>query len=156
MVFSIQGGSFDAPIPGQSLTQPVGASPNEHPPQFVNPDEALDFIWDKLHKPKTLSKLVGMLKADIPVEVLARTIIYQGLLKNNWTVDVGLLMLQTVIWQIEAIAKLKKIKVKTFVDDKDHQNSLLSIGNMLNNNSAQNNAMSTIQPEQNSSFKGFF
>ena len=31
---------FDAPIPGQSLTDEPGNYPWEHPPQYTNPEEA--------------------------------------------------------------------------------------------------------------------
>lgn len=163
MVFSMQNGVFSAPIPGQGLTQPMGASPNQHPPQFVQLDDALNFVWDKLHNKKSLTKLIGFMKAGAPVEVLARTIIYQGLLQNRWTPTLALGMLQTVIWQIEAIAKLKKIKVKTFVDDQDHANSIMNIGNMIQANQQQNSAVSSMdelpdakQHAQNKIFKGFF
>jgi len=154
MVFSLNNGVMDAPIPGQSLTQTPGASPNEHPPQFVNLDDALDYVWDRFHKPKALIQLIGYLKAGIPVEVIARTVLYQGLLKNNWNVDLSLLMLQTVIWQIEAIAKLKKIKVQTYVDDTQHTKSIVSIGNMLDSKKSQKTVMS--DSENNTQVKGFF
>ncbi len=154
---SMNNGTFDAPVPGQSLTQPVGGSPSEHPPKFVNLDEALNFTWDKLHNPKGLVKLIGMLKAKTPVEVLARTVIYQGLLKNLWTVDVGLLMLQTVIWQIEAIAKLKKIKVQTFVEDTAHTKSIVTIGNLLDSKQTQDSINENVQKQtETNTFKGFF
>lgn len=151
----MQNGVMSAPIPGQGLTQPPGASPNQHPPQFVHLDDALEFVWKRLHNKHSLVKLFGILKAGAPVEVLARTIIYQGLLQNRWTPTLALLMLQTVIWQIEAIAKLKKIKVKTFVDDPKAQNDIINLGNMIQKNQLQQDATDNVQ-ENNSSFKGFF
>lgn len=153
MVVSVNNGVFDAPIPGQSLTQPVGGMPFEHPPQFVRLDDALDFVWDKLHSPKSLVKLIGYLKADTPVELLARTIVYQGLLKNNWTVDVGLLMLQGVMWQIEAIAKLKNIKVTTFVDSPNETKDIIKISNLLASRKTKQMAE---EEDKKSNFKGFF
>ena len=35
---------FDAPIPGQSLTDRPGNAAWEHPPQFTGPNEALEYI----------------------------------------------------------------------------------------------------------------
>ena len=34
------GNPFDSPVPGQSLTDTPGNYPWEHPPQFVDPEEA--------------------------------------------------------------------------------------------------------------------
>ena len=42
---------FDAPIPGQSLTDKPGNSAWEHPPQFTDTAEAAEYIWDKLTHP---------------------------------------------------------------------------------------------------------
>ena len=36
---------FDAPIPGQSLTDEPGNYPWEHPPQFASVEEATDFVY---------------------------------------------------------------------------------------------------------------
>lgn len=153
MVVNVSNGSFDAPIPGQSLTQHPGSSPMEYPPQFTDLDTALEYVWDRLHKPNALINLVGYLKAKTPVEILARTIIYQGLLKNNWNVDMSLLMLQGVIWQIEAIAKLKGIKTKTFVDDPNKTKSIVNISNLLETNKVKDD---TLKETTNTKFKGFF
>ena len=48
---------FDAPIPGQSLTDTPGNAKWEHPPQFVKVDEAAEYIWDRLHEKKFYHKL---------------------------------------------------------------------------------------------------
>ncbi len=121
------GGVFDAPIPGQSLTQAPGSSPIEHPPLFVHLDDALEYMWDKLHKKKALIQLEGLLKSGVPAEALARTMLYQGMCDSKWTVDLALLMFQTVIWQIEAIAKLKGMKIKSFNEDKDYNTFMVQI-----------------------------
>ena len=43
---------FDAPIPGQSLTDTPGNSPWEHPPQFSNVNDAAEYVWNTLHEPE--------------------------------------------------------------------------------------------------------
>ncbi len=152
-------GIFDAPIPGQSLTQAPGASPVEHPPQFVHLDEALEFTWEQIHKKKPAVKLITLLKGGMPVQALAQTIIYQGLLQSKWSVDLALLMLQTVMWQIEAVAKLKGIKVKTFNDDREYQQFLLQSDQLLaqqQSNTSTADAAPPTPPEQSGTgFKGF-
>lgn len=157
-------GVFDAPIPGQSLTQPVGASRVEQPPKFVHLDEALNYTWDRLHKPKTLLKLIGLVHAGTPVEALVSTALFKGISEGLWTVDLSLLMYQVVLWQIESVLKLKKIKYQTFNQDREHDNSMLAIGNLINAKQVKDmtfedaqSPTAQIQADKNQKpFKGFF
>lgn len=102
--------NFDAPIPGQSLTSLPGSSPMEHPPQFPDPQAALEYVWTQFTNPKHATRVILMLKKGIPVEFITNTVLFQGVMAGKWTVDTALLMYQVVFWQIESIAKLKKIK----------------------------------------------
>ena len=69
---------FDAPIPGQSSTNVPGNYPWEHAPQFTSVDEASEYVWDRLHTPKMMDQVVTFLKNDIPVEAIARMILFGG------------------------------------------------------------------------------
>ncbi|MGB1674112.1 MAG: ParA family protein, partial [Limisphaerales bacterium] len=42
---------FDGPIPGASLTEELGSEPNERPPQYVVPDEALQYVKEQVSTP---------------------------------------------------------------------------------------------------------
>ncbi len=156
----VANGIFDAPIPGQSLTQAPGATPIEHPPRFVHLDEALNYMWDKLHSKKGLTQMLGILNAGIPVEAIARTIIYQGLMQSLWTVDIAMLMFQTVVWQIEAIAKLKGINYKLMNEDKKYLQSLSGIQDLIKAKQERDDSISKAFPDTAASgaanFKGFF
>ena len=39
---------FDAPIPGQSLTDEPGNYPWEHPPQTASIEEATDYVYESI------------------------------------------------------------------------------------------------------------
>ena len=41
-----QDNPFDAPVPGQGLTDTPGNYPWEHPPQFTDTGEAADYVWE--------------------------------------------------------------------------------------------------------------
>jgi len=69
---------FDAPIPGQSLTDKPGNSPWEHPPQFTDTVEAAEYIWDKITQPDFAGQVVAMLDAGIPVEAIGRIVVFAG------------------------------------------------------------------------------
>ena len=49
---------FDAPIPGQSLTDTPGNYPWEHPSQFSTVEEASEYIWDRLHDTKMAEQII--------------------------------------------------------------------------------------------------
>lgn len=104
--------SFDAPIPGESLTKMPGGSAMEHPPQFTDLEDALEYVWKRFTSPKHSLNVVLLLKKGMTVEYIVNTIMFQGVAQGKWSVDLALLMYQVVFWQVEAIAKLKKINYK--------------------------------------------
>lgn len=124
--------NFDAPIPGQSLTTLPGSSPMQHPPQFPNLNDALEYVWDKFTNPKHATRIILLLKSGVPVEYIVNTVLFQGVATGSWTVDVALLMYQVVYWQIESIAKLKKIKYKGKNPDVKQNDFLSQFTDMLN------------------------
>ena len=77
------GNPFDAPVPGQSLTDTPGNYPWEHPPQFTDPEEATEFIWQTLHTEEFMEQVIGMLDAGVPIEAITRVIVFGDLLKVN-------------------------------------------------------------------------
>ena len=82
---------FDAPIPGQSLTDEPGNYPWEHPPQYTDVIEASEFVWDRLHRPAFTEQVLAMLDAGIPVEALGRIIIFNGFMEGKWNPDLAFL-----------------------------------------------------------------
>lgn len=122
---------FDAPVPGQSLTAQPGGLPMERPPQFTDPNEALEFLFQKLTMPKKVTQLVVLLKKDIPVEYIVRTALFEGVVQGKWTPDVALLMAQTATWMVESIAKLKGVKTTLKNKDEKHQEFLENFVDLL-------------------------
>lgn len=109
---------FNGPIPGQSLSKPMGASPVDNPPQYSNLEDALNHVFETLTQPRQIVRLVLLLKKGVPVEYIARSIIFMGFGKGMWSPDVGLMMLRTVMLQISSIAHIKGIKHVIFNPDK--------------------------------------
>ena len=105
---------FDAPIPGQGLTDEPGNYPWEHPPQFTDTDEAADFVWDRLHRPEFAEQVLAMLDAGIPVEALGRIIIFNGFMEGKWNPDVAFIIAEPVMKMIATMgltAGIEKIKM---------------------------------------------
>ena len=105
---------FDAPIPGQGLTDEPGNYPWEHPPQFTDPDEASEFVWDRLHRPEFMEQVIAMLDAGIPVEALGRIIIFNGFMEGKWTPDVAFIIAEPIMKMIATMgltAGVEKIRM---------------------------------------------
>ena len=60
ILYNMQDNIFDAPIPGESLTDTPGNASWEHPPQFTNVNEAAEHIWDKLHDRNLLQQVITL------------------------------------------------------------------------------------------------
>ena len=117
----MQDNIFDAPIPGESLTDTPGNASWEHPPQFTNVNEAAEHIWNKLHDKNLLQQVITFLEDDIPVEAIARMILFSGFTEGKWTPDVALLLAEAVFNQILAIGIRAEIpKMKMFMEDQSN------------------------------------
>lgn len=106
---------FNGPIPGQGLTQPVGAAKWQQPPQFVHLDELLEYMWNKLVDEDMAVQIYGLLSIGVPAEAIARTILFGCFAHGICTVTLAQLAIRTVIRQVVAIGHflgLKKMKIK--------------------------------------------
>lgn len=105
---------FDAPIPGESLTEPLGSAIYEKPPTFTGVQEASEVIFDKLTKPRNAAKIVKLLEAGAPAESLARILLKKGFEKGQWSPDLGLALGRVVMYQIAALGSSAGVKNMKF------------------------------------------
>ena len=75
--------------PGHSLTDEPGKWPWERPPQYANPDEALDFVLDKLEEPTRRKDIMRMLVAGISIQELVSQIAFKGFMQGAYSPDVA-------------------------------------------------------------------
>ena len=101
---------FDAPIPGQSLTDDPGNYPREHPPQYTDPIEATEFVWDRLHRPAFTEQVLAMLDAGVPVEALGRIILFNGFMEGKWNPDLAFLIAAPVMKMIATMGIAAGVK----------------------------------------------
>ena len=105
---------FDAPVPGQSLTDEPGNYPWEHPPQFSDPEEVLDILFDKLGEPEVVEQVIAMLDSGVPVEAIVRVMTFSGFINGKFNPDVGFLIVQPLMNMVSAIgirAGISKLKL---------------------------------------------
>jgi len=126
---------FDAPVPGQSLTDKPGNYPWEHPPQYTDSQEASEYVWDKLTEPLFAQQVIAMLDAGIPVEAITRIIIFSGFSEGKWTPDVGFMLAETVVKMVATIGftgGVKKFKIS--MTDLTNNNDMKEILNLKSRN----------------------
>lgn len=110
---------LDGPTPGQSLLTEPRSQAWERPPRFVDPQDAADHVWKMLTKPAITKATLTMLDQGIPVEALARTLIFKGFSDGSWTIDTGLLIYNSVNLMIATIGKKAGIDVKIPIKERD-------------------------------------
>ena len=94
---------FDAPIPGQSLTDTPGNAPWEHPPQYTDPEQVLDGLYDKITNGEFTEQLISMLDAGIPVEAIVRVMVFGGFMQGKFTPDMGFMIVEPLMKLIAAV-----------------------------------------------------
>ena len=108
---------FDAPIPGQSLTDEPGNYSWEHPPQFASVEEATDFVYEKLMDEDNMARMFTLLRMGIPIEALVKVITFAGFIEGKYTVDVAKLLEPIVAMMIAGEAKLAEIPARINMGD---------------------------------------
>ena len=112
------GNPFDTPVPGQSLTDEPGNYPLDHPPQYVTTDGAADHLWNRMSEPEFAEQIIAMLDAGVPVEAIARTVLFGGFLNGKFSPDVAFIIAEPVIKMIATIGVIAEVKdIKMSMDD---------------------------------------
>lgn len=110
---------FDAPVPGQSLTDTPQNYPWEHPPRHTNINEAAESMFERLTEEDTAMNMLAMLKSGVPVEAIVRTLIFTGFTEGKFNPDLGLLLAPILMAMIIGIAKKANLKeIVVTLDDK--------------------------------------
>ena len=87
--------TFDRPIPGQSLTNsPDQKYPWETSPQFTNVTEAQLYLFAELTQKDRFVALTNALADKVPVDILTRTILFEGFSRGLWSIDLLMLLIE--------------------------------------------------------------
>ena len=110
---------MSAPIPGQSLTTEPGNATWERPPQFTDPNVALEYLWEQMTKPRKAYHIGKMLKSGTPAEYIARTVVFAGFSEGKWNPDLALLISRPVLYQIVAIGAAQGVENIKIMNDRE-------------------------------------
>tara|TARA_R110000787_G_scaffold83181_2_gene179380 strand:+ start:298 stop:792 length:495 start_codon:yes stop_codon:yes gene_type:complete len=109
--------SFDAPIPGQSLTMELGSRPWQSKQQFSTVDEAIDYYMERMSSEDFMVQLVEVLESGVPVTVLANTIQMSGVMDGKHSLDVGMLILPMLMEMMMMLGDSADIKYDKGLND---------------------------------------
>jgi hypothetical protein len=103
--------SFNAPIPGESLT----ASPQtpyawERPPQYTDEEKAMEQVYLVITEKPKLTELIKIIDDGVALDEIAQVILYKGYTEGQYNPDLMLLMIEPTIYLLIAIADYAGIK----------------------------------------------
>ena len=139
---------FDAPIPGQSLTDTPGNAPWEHPPQMTDPEEILDGLYAKITDGEFTEQLITMLDAGVPVEAVVRVIVFGGFMQGKFTPDVGFMIVEPLMKLIAAVGIRAGVdKLKLSIEDLSNNEFIKDMAELKTANQEMEQIAGEIQQE---------
>ena len=106
--------SFDMPVPGHSMTDEPKKWPWDKPPEFTDPDEAVEFVADKIQKPEVKENFLRLMVSGISIEQIVNTIALGGFSDGRWSPDIAEIIKPPVSVILIDMAIKNKIPVKIF------------------------------------------
>lgn len=102
--------SFDAPIPGQSLTMELGARPWQNASRFTTVDDTIDYYMERMSSEEFMVQLAEVLESGVPVTSIANSIQLSSVMEGIHTVDVGMLVLPMIMEMLMMIGDSAGVK----------------------------------------------
>lgn len=99
----VQGLMFNRSVPGQSLTSTPKNAAYEHPPQFTDIEEAMNYVMDQITEPEHLTEMFKLLNMGISVEEFVRVILFTGFASGKWTPTLGISMFKPLMLAVISI-----------------------------------------------------
>jgi hypothetical protein len=107
---------FDAPIPGQSLTQnPESPMPYERPPEFVDYEQAQEYLFDKMTD--TSDDIIDLIADGIPLSIMAVSAVFSGFAEGKWNPDLMMLLIEPALYILMFIAEQSGVEYVLDTDE---------------------------------------
>ena len=100
----------DAPIPGMSLTAPLGGRPWQQPPQMATVEEAIDYYLPKLMDREFLPELLTIIELGVPLTTIANSFQLASVMEGKHSIDIGVLMLPVLVEMMMTIAEANEVE----------------------------------------------
>ena len=97
---------FDAPIPGESLTN---ATDNrqawEQPPEFTDVNEAIQETFLAITEGETYIDIMDSIRGGTNIADLTQVILFKGYTKGKWNTDLMVLLVEPIMYVLIALAE---------------------------------------------------
>ena len=110
--------------PGHSLTDPMGKWAWDKPPQFPDPNDAVDFVIDKMRQQGSQDSLLKMMAAGITIEEIVSQVAFKGFMQGMYTPDVAELIKPSVGIYLMKLATDNNIDYELTVPKKDDREEM--------------------------------
>ena len=121
---------IDAPIPGMSMTAPMGGRPWLNPPQFATVEQALEFYFAKLADREFVPDLLTIIELGVPLTTIANSFQLASVMEGKHTVDVGIMVIPVIVEMMMAIAEANDVEYVSGMDrekEKDLSNAEIAL-----------------------------
>lgn len=122
---------YNAPIPGQSLTNEPRSAPWERPPETVDPDEAIVHHLTRVKDPEVLDKILDGVEAGFPVALITELMLTGAVAKGIHSIDISLMIAPVVHDYIVEVLESEEVTFKEFFTedgDEDAQDTIALAG----------------------------
>ena len=109
--------SFDAPIPGMSLTAEFGARPWQSPPQIASVDDAIEYYLERMSNDDFNDQLLDVMEMGVPVADVANTLQLGAVMEGVHTIDVGILVMPLLAEMMMLIGDSAGVKYESGLED---------------------------------------
>jgi len=118
---------FDAPIPGQSLTNEPKNAPWERPPETSNPDEAIVHHLTRIGTPKVLNSILDGVGQGLPVSMLTELVLTGAVAQGIHSIDISMMIAPVIQDYIVNLLEEEDVEFKEFFEEDNDDDVLKSI-----------------------------
>lgn len=111
--------TFDAPIPGQSLTDTPRNAAYERPPEISDPMEAIDVHLDNLNKDGAMDDVIYFLEMGVDLQTMVQGILRSGVVAGLHSIDVSLIIAPIIHEYIKGFAEALDVEFDEGFEDKE-------------------------------------
>src|SRR6056300_1986297 len=111
--------TFDAPIPGQSLTDTPKNAPYERPPETADPMEAIDMHLANLTKDGAMEDVLYFLEMGVDLQTMVQGILRSGVVSGIHSLDVSLIIAPVIHEYIKGFAEAADLEFDEGFEDKE-------------------------------------
>jgi len=108
---------FDAPIPGQSLTNEPKNHPWERPPETSNPDEAIVHHLTRLGNPKVLDSILDGVAQGMPVSLFTEMVLTGAVSQGIHSIDISMMIAPVIQDYIVTLLEDEGVEFEEFFEE---------------------------------------